>query len=259
MFNLFTFIKLSISILLRDASEQRESQPESKARLAELQSLYTQLMFLTRKKMRKNFTSSPTRINIALGLDWNDVNYCKEKILPKISNMKYLKSLPKNTAGKQLHKFYKDWTFDELYNERYKEDILDVDMISDERIHKLRMNVGRHIFFTHDLYHVLFQYDTSPFGEALIQAVTWKQVKNIGLLYVSFLVTCRVAWKAKSLKPFFILKEALKIGEKVNKNNLIEHSLLYFLKKDVDDLRKEFGFEQPIQYLEWNKRRNYGI
>ena len=122
-------------------------------------------------------------------------------------------------------------------------------MISDERIHKLRMNVGRHIFFTHDLYHVLFQYDTSPFGEALIQAVTWKQVKNIGLLYVSFLVTCRVAW----------IKEALKIGEKVNKNNLIEHSLLYFLKKDVNDLRKEFGFEQPIQYLEWNKRRNYGI
>ena len=77
MFNLFTFLKLSKSILLKDSYEQRESHPEARARLSELQAMYAQLMFITRKKMRKNFTSSPTRITIALGLDWHDPKYCK--------------------------------------------------------------------------------------------------------------------------------------------------------------------------------------
>ena len=60
--------------------------------------------------MRKNFTSSPARINIALGLDWNDPKYCKKNIIPKISSMKYLRSLPPNTAGGHLAKFFNKWT-----------------------------------------------------------------------------------------------------------------------------------------------------
>ena len=72
--------------------------------------------------------------------------------------------------------------------------------------------------------------------------------------YVGFLVTCRIAWRSKSFKPFLIYREACKIAEKVNKHNLIEHSLLYFLEKDVDQIRKEFGFEEPIRYLKWIKQ-----
>ena len=254
MFNLFTFLKLSKSILLKDSYEQRESHPEARARLSELQAMYAQLMFITRKKMRKNFTSSPARINIALGLDWNDPKYCKKNIIPKISSMKYLRSLPPNTAGGHLAKFFNKWTFNDLYKNRFEKETAEADMLSDDKINTLRNNVGRHMMLTHDLHHILFKYDTSPFGEALIQGTTWKQVGNIGMWYVGFLVTCRIAWRSKSFKPFLIYREACKIAEKVNKHNLIEHSLLYFLEKDVDQIRKEFGFEEPIRYLKWIKQ-----
>ena len=251
MFSFPTFLKLSKSILIRDSHEQRASHPEARARLSELQAMYAQLMFISQKRMKNNFRSSPERIKVALGLDWNDKKYCDKNVIPKISSMKYLKSLPPNTAGGHLAEFFKEWTFNDLYKDRFEKDNVEKDMLSDDRTNDLRNNVGRHMMLTHDLHHILFKYDTSPFGEALIQGTTWRQVGNIGMWYVGFLVTCRIAWRAKSLEPFFIYREACKIAKKVNENNLIEHSLLYFLEKDVDDIRKEFGFEEPVRYLKW--------
>ena len=39
---------------------------------------------------------------------------------------------------------------------------------------ELRANISRHMFLWHDMFHILFRYDTSIFGEALVQKVTCK-------------------------------------------------------------------------------------
>ena len=55
------------------------------------------------------------------------------------------------------------------------------------------------------MFHILFKYDTSIFGEALVQKVTCKQVPSWAPTYVAFIVTlAEVAWRSNHSMPFNI-------------------------------------------------------
>ena len=77
------------------------------------------------------------------------------------------------------------------------------------------------MFLTHDLWHILFRYDTTLFGEGLIQQITFRAIGVVPVAYVAFIVTCKVAWRTKSLLPFKVLREADKLAKRANKKLLI--------------------------------------
>ena len=70
--------------------------------------------------MRKFMKGTKERRNIPFGLDWNDETYVKEKVIPKLSDRKWLQSLPPNTVGGHLGNLLKDWSLEELYDKRFK-------------------------------------------------------------------------------------------------------------------------------------------
>ena len=72
-------------------------------------------------------------------------------------------------------------------------------------------------FLTHDLWHILFRYDTTLFGEGLIQQITFRAIGVVTSNLCSFYGDFKVAWRTKSLMPFKAFKEAGKLAKRANK------------------------------------------
>ena len=103
----------------------------------------------------------------------------KEEVVPKLSDVEYLQSLPPNTVGGHLGNLFKNWSIEELYDKRYLEEKKMKNLLFKVNLLQNLELIYQDIYFlTHDLFHILFRYDTSIFGEALIQKITCKAVKN---------------------------------------------------------------------------------
>ena len=190
---------------------------------------------------------------VLFGGSWNDETYVKEKVLPKLSDREWLQSLPPNTVGAHLGNLLKDWSLEELYDKRF--------LIGEKtrtaagsKGNKLWSNLSSHMFLTHDIWHVLFRYDTTLFGEGLIQQITFRAIGMVPVAYISFIVTCKVAWRTKSLMPFKVLREADKLAKRANKKLLVANSPLYFLEQDIDEVRKKFDIGVPVEYIKWTQK-----
>ena len=110
------------------------------------------------------------------------------------------------------------------------------------------------ICFWHDMFHILFRYDTSIFGEGLIQQITFRAIGVVPVAYVAFMVTCKVAWRTKSLMPFKAFKEAGRLGEAADKKDLICRSPLSLLERDIEEVRKEFDIGMPVGIFKMVKK-----
>ena len=70
----------------------------------------------------------------------------------------------------------------------------------------------------------MFRYDTSLFGEGLIQKISYHAIGSWAMNYIAFVVALKIAWRTKSLLPFKGLREAGKLGKAVDKKNLVARS-----------------------------------
>ena len=93
-----------------------------------------------------------------------------------------------------------------------------------------------HLFFMARYVSYFIRYDTSIFGEALVQKVTCKAVPSWAPTYVAFIVTLKVF--VLNQKAF---KEAGRLGEAADKKDLICRSPLSLLERDIEEVRKEFN------------------
>lgn len=252
MWNIFKIYKYSKSVFEHDGQELIADQ-NGEERLEEVQALIRELMFPSNLLVWKHLTKNKERRNIIWGTGWNDAERVDQEVLPVLKDKEYLQSLPPNTVGAHLGHLYNRFDLTELYEKRFLEEEARDGSTYDGATDQMRTNIARHMFLTHDIWHCLFRYDTAPFGEGLIQNVTWQQSKNWATWYVGFVVTCRVAWRAKSWKPFAIYREAGKIGKEAAKLDLIANTPTAFLEMDIEEVRKKFNIQEPKLYLEWIK------
>lgn len=252
MWNIFKIYKYSKSVFENDGQELIEDQNGDK-RLEEVQALIRELMFPSNILTWKHFTENRERRHVIWGSRWNDEDRVHEKVLPLLRDKEWLQSLPPNTVGAHLGHIYNTFDITELYEKRFLEEEGRDGTTYSGSTDQMRSNIARHIFLTHDIWHVLFRYDTAPFGEGLIQNITHKQTKNWATWYVGFVVTVRTAWRTKSWKPFAVYKEASRIGKEACKADLVANSPAVFLEMDVEEAREKFNIKEPKLYLEWIK------
>ena len=254
--NLKKIYKYSRDVFEADHGAILVEDETGEKRLDVLQGMYREFGFPSNVKALRKWLRSPReRRKIFMGIDYNEETFVKEEVVPKLSDVEYLQSLPPNTVGGHLGNLFKNWSIEELYEKRYLEVEEDEEsFIQGSFATELRANISRHLFLWHDMFHILFRYDTSIFGEALVQKVTCKAVPSWAPTYVAFMVTLKVAWRTKSLMPFKAFKEAGRLGEAADKKDLICRSPLSLLERDIEEVRKEFNIGMPVEFLKWSKK-----
>ncbi len=249
MWNPFKIYKYTMSVFNSDSEEKKAElikDDHGEARLSEVQGLYREMMFPTNFTLHRKLTSSHAGRQVLWGFGFNDKERVEQNVIPKLADRDWLQSLPSNTWGAHLGNLFKNWDLNDLYDKRFldtekKEGIMGS---TDE----MRANLSRHGFLWHDLLHVLMRYDTSPMGEACIQAVTHKVVKHFAPKYVGFVVTCRIAYRTKSWTPFKVYREALRLGERAANKGLMLHGHLDYIESDIAEVRKMFDVGVPVEY-----------
>ena len=205
--------------------------------------------------MIKNRVSENGR-NIIWGRKWNDREYVEKKVIPTLMNYEYLKSLPANTVGAHYYHLIKDYGIEKLYNQRFKKEERrensKFDNIYNSFSDDIRENASRHLLLSHDIWHVLFRYDTTPMGEAMIQTITARIFNFFPPHLTGFFGTWKMARKTKSKLPWKVWRECLKLSKGVNKE-LALFSPIEFLEQDIQEVRDRFNIFTPKVYAEYVK------
>tara|TARA_B110000858_G_C17808843_1_gene479665 strand:- start:4631 stop:5491 length:861 start_codon:yes stop_codon:yes gene_type:complete len=206
--------------------------------------------------MMKNRTTEMGR-NVLWGRKWNERNYCETVVIPKLSDHKYLASLKPNTVGAHYYNTFKKFGIEDLYNQRFKkEEIREggklnaaYNSFSDD----IRENASRHLLLSHDLWHIIFRYDTTPMGEAMIQTVTARIFNWWTPNLVGFFGSWKMARATKSRLPWKVLRECYKLSKQVDKTIAL-YSPLDFLEQDIEEVRKKFNIFVPLEYKKFTKQ-----
>ena len=205
--------------------------------------------------MLKNRVSENGR-NIIWGRKWNDREYVEKKVIPTLMNYEYLKSLPANTVGAHYYHLIKDYGIEKLYNQRFKKEERrensKFNNVYNSFSDDIRENASRHLLLSHDIWHVLFRYDTTPMGEAMIQTITARIFNFFPPHLTGFFGTWKMARKTKSKLPWKVWRECLKLSKGVNKE-LALFSPIEFLEQDIQEVRDRFNIFTPKVYAEYVK------
>ena len=205
--------------------------------------------------MLKNRVSENGR-NIIWGRKWNDREYVEKKVIPTLMNYEYLKSLPANTVGAHYYHLIKDYGIEKLYNQRFKKEERrensKFDNVYNSFSDDIRENASRHLLLSHDIWHVLFRYDTTPMGEAMIQTITARIFNFFPPHLTGFFGTWKMARKTKSKLPWKVWRECLTLSKGVNKE-LALFSPIAFLEQDIQEVRDRFNIFTPKVYAEYVK------
>ena len=242
-------IAKAIKCILTDYGEKLDLRPDEKDNNGELRINYQLVLYRELAPLAipfiRNLRKSRKGRDILWGREANNINYVENKVLPKLMDFEYLKGLPKNTIGYGYYQIVKDIGIEKLYNQRFKEE-----EIQDElAIHDVRNNVSRHLLLTHDFHHVLFGYDTRSLGEAMIQIVMSKILKQKVGSVIAFFGTIKACRDVKSLKPFQAYFECIRNCKDVDSSFAFKSPLEY-LEQDLELFREEFLIKKPEIYNE---------
>lgn len=171
------------------------------------------------------------------------IEHMDDTVVPTLMDFDYLKTLAPNTVGAHYYHLIKGWGIEDLYNQRFKhEENIDDTLASD-----VRVNLSRHLLLSHDLWHVLFRYDTATMGEAMIQEVTAHLSKFKPPRLVSFFGTWKMARKLKSNLPWKVRKECIRLSKAVDRD-LFFQDQLSLLERDISEVRKTYNIGVPVLY-----------
>lgn len=171
------------------------------------------------------------------------IEHMDSVVVPTLMDFDYLKSLSPNTVGAHYYNLIKGWGIEDLYNQRFKhEENIDDTLASD-----VRVNLSRHLLLSHDLWHVLFRYDTATMGEAMIQEVTAHLSQFKPPKLVSFFGTWKMARKLKSKLPWEVRKECIALSKATDRRLFLQDQLS-LLERDIEEVRKEYNIGVPVAY-----------
>ena len=222
-------------------------------RVGSIPSLYREMrfpfgLFLLLKSRKSKLAKS--MIN---GKNQNDKQYVENDVLPILQNSQYLKSLSKKTVGSNYYNIVKNFSLDDLYNQRFKSSEIKEGKSIERLRDKYQSNISRHVLTTHDIWHTLFDYDTNPLGEGMIQLVTGHLLGYAPPKIVGFLITLKVYLETRDIGVWKVYKECKQNIKKCN------HEVGYFgatkfLEKDIKDIRLKYNIAKPHLYLEFIKK-----
>ena len=167
-------------------------------------------------------------------------------VVPTLMDFDYLKSLAPNTVGAQYYDLVKNWGIEELYTRRFKHD----EAQEDNFAHEIRANLSRHLVLAHDIWHVIFRYDTCSMGEFMIQEVTAKLSGFKPPRIISFFGTLKVATKLKSNLPWEVRKECIQLSKECSRE-LFFQPHLSLLERDIQEVRDTYNIGVPIVYKQY--------
>ena len=173
-----------------------------------------------------------------------DERHIDNVVVPTLMDFDYLKSLAPNTVGAHYYNLIKNWGIEDLYNQRFKHEEKDPlgDLAGD-----VRTNLSRHLLLSHDLWHVLFRYDTSTMGEAMIQEVTSHLSQFKPPKLVSFFGTWKMARKLNNNLPWKVRKECIRLSKACSRE-LFYQPPLSLLERDIQEVRDEYNIGVPVMY-----------
>jgi len=210
--------------------------------------LYREMQFPFGIIMMNKQTKTTFGQDVVWGRKHNDREYVEKTVLPKLTDLDYLKSLPKNTVGATYHEFISHHGLSALYANRFKDEEVK------SRLDVVRTNLSRHVVITHDILHTLFKYNTHALGEALIQEVTGELLHFKPSQIIGFFVMLAVAKRVGDYKSTWaVYKECKENLKKVNKE-LALYGPLEFLESDLEEVRKKFGISGTPLYDTFEKR-----
>jgi len=269
MFNLKELWKAThtLTTYFGTPEEQARQQADSNGieRLSAIQVCYRELRLLGGFKMLNHMRQTSESRDILWGRKFNDPDYVKEVTLKKISDVKWLQSLPPNTLGGHLGHIFKNFTIDELYEKRYteaeqqREAIADIVGVSGNAYEEMRVNMSRLFFLTHDINHVLFRYDTSSMGESCIQGVTKNLVNFWPMQYVGLCIATRMAKRLKSLEPYSVYWESEQLGKRAAKKGFYYQNPVDLLERDIQEIRDEFDIGVPVKYKAFTEKYGHEV
>ena len=207
----------------------------------------SQMLFPSNLLVVTKLRSTPRGRDVMWGRNDKSIQYQYEKILPVITNKEIMEKYAPNTVGGHYQHLIKQWSFDELWDRRFQQD---VNNGFQGWIDEVRSNISRHIFLAHDFMHVLFRYDTSQLGEACVQELQYVMSRHWGARYLSHVMALKNCYKYKSWEPFRIVREAHKIANGV-KDEFWYLNPLEILDMDVDDVRKKYNIGVPVKFLKF--------
>ena len=258
MFNLKELYKATTTLVkyYGTPEEQLRQQADSNGleRLTAIQVCYRELRLLGGFKMLNRMRETSESRDILWGRKFNDLDYVENVTLKKLSDVKWLQSLPPNTLGAHLGHLFKNFSVEELYEKRYTEDEQRREMaaeiigVTGNAYDEMRVNMSRLFFLMHDINHILFRYDTSSMGESAIQGVTKQLINFWPQQYVGLCIATRMALHLKSLKPYGVYWEAEKLGKRAYKKGYFAVNPVDLLEMDVQEIREKYDIGVPVKY-----------
>ena len=237
----------SINDIVNIYSVNEEQMEEDKLGIP-VTTLYREMQFPFGIMMMNTATKTTLGQDVVWGRKHNDREYVEKTVLPKLTDLDYLKSLPKNTVGSTYYEFIRFHGLDSLYSQRFKDEEVK------SRLDVVRTNLSRHVVITHDVLHTLFKYNTHALGEGLIQEVTGELLDYKPSKIIGFFVMLAVAKRVKDFKATWkVYNECKKNLRKVNKE-LALYGPLEFLESDIGEIRKKFGIGKVPLYDAFEKR-----
>ena len=260
MWNLFKIAKYAYGIYKMD-----DDTGNYDGRVKNIVELYGQVLFPSNVFLARKLRKTENGNAILDGTGFYSKEWQEKEYIPLLNDKKFLAKLKPNTVGAHYAFLIQHWSLEELYNRRFTEERTDVTKMSSffvKRVRKalgqninpdtVRSNIARHLFLSHDFWHVLFRYDTSPLGEACIQAVTHQYLRLTGPWLMSYIVGLRESVRSKSLEPLKIIREAHRLGSVVPQA-LFETNCLDMLDADIEETRKKYNIGAPIRFLKYLK------
>ena len=109
------------------------------------------------------------------------------------------------------------------------------------------------MFLAHDFWHCIFRYDTSPLGEACIQALTHQFSKNTGPWYMSYLMALREKKETGTWEAFKVIREAHRLGKQA-KRAFYTQNYDNLLEMDIEQVRKEYNIGAPVEFYKYAEK-----
>jgi ubiquinone biosynthesis protein Coq4 len=185
-------------------------------------SIYEEFRYPSVLKFAKKWEKNPFAEDVSKG---------KVRNLKLLSDKNYLKSLPKNTVGHAFYEFTKNKEANYITTFIQNTDTRNQEVV----------NTSKFIGLAHDLHHLLYEYDESLLGEALVQVTQIKFLFNQGSLLLGTMLLIKEALETKNYKKVWSLyKEARKISKDTDWE-LIFYYTGDFLERDLDSVRTQFN------------------
>ena len=259
MWNLYKILKHSYKIF----EMKEDTGADYDINVKHLVELYSEVLFPSNVFLVRKLRKTKNGRSILDGTECYSKEWQEETYIPLLSDKEFTSKFAPNTVGAHYAYLLSRWSLQELYERRFtndREDLTKIPSVITKVMRKIlkdrlnpdevRANIARHIFLSHDFWHVLFRYDTSPLGEACIQAVTHQYLRLTGPWYMSYLVGFRESVKDRSFKPLAIIREAHKLG-KAAKQDLYELNYLDVLASDIENTRKSYNIGAPVKFMKY--------